>query len=275
VRDLIGFPRFVLRRWNEDRCPQVASSLAFTTLLALAPIFAIGVAVLSATPLFGDVMAQLRVVILANLAPEIADKVIHEFMPQIARNARKLTWLGVGVLLVTAVALVLTIDRTFNAIWHVKRRRSYWLTVATHLFLVLVGPLLIGMGVTVTTYLMTLAAGVGVTQYANPVLLHFVPVLFTSFTFFLLYRLIPHAHVPWRHAAIGGIVAGILFEAAKDLFAYYVRYGPTYNVLYGTFAALPFFLLWVYLSWLVVLLGAELTASMGHWKQPSGERMDA
>lgn len=266
VRDLTAFLRFVLRRWREDRCSQAASSLAFTTLLAVTPIFAIAVALLASAPFFEDLMVHVKVFLLVNLAPEIAGRIITDYMSQFAGNARKLTQLGVALLLVTAVALMLTIDRTFNAIWRVERQRPYWLTLATYLFLLLIGPVLIGMGVTVTTYLMTLAAGVGGTEYANPVLLHFVPLFFSALTFFLLYRLTPHARVPWRHAAIGGIVAALLFETAKDLFAYFVRYGPTYNVLYGAFAALPFFLLWVYLSWLVILFGAELTASLRHWK---------
>jgi membrane protein len=269
VRDLIGFLRFVLRRWNEDRCPQVASSLAFTTLLAMAPVFAILVALLSSTPIFEDVMVHVKIFLLVNLAPEVAGRIITEYMTQFARNARKLTTLGVGVLLFTSVALTLTIDRTFNAIWRVDRRRPYWVSLLTYLFVAVTAPILIGIGVTVTTYVLTLTAGVGATEYANPVLLHFVPLLFSALTFFLLYQLIPHARVPWRHAAVGGIAAALLFEAAKELFAYYVRYGPTYNVLYGAFAALPFFLLWVFLSWLVILFGAELTASLACWRDRS------
>jgi membrane protein len=257
-----AFLRFVMHRWSGDRCPMVASSLTFTTLLALTPIFAISVALLSSMPFFEDVMVQVKIFLLVNLVPEIAGKIITEYMTPFARNAHRLTTLGVFVLLVTAIALMLTIDRSFNAIWRVQRRRPYWLTLVVYLFLMLAGPLLIGMGVSITTYVMTLSAGIGVPQFAHPVLLRFIPLCFTAIAFFLLYRLIPHHAVPWRDAAVGGIVAAVLFETAKELFAVYVRYGPTYNVLYGAFAALPFFLLWIYLSWLVVLFGAELTASI-------------
>jgi membrane protein len=161
---------------------------------------------------------------------------------------------------------MLTIDRSFNAIWRVRRARPYWLSVLAYLLLMLAGPVLIGIGVTITTYVMTLSAGVGLPEFANPALLRFIPLIFSALTFFLLYKLIPHRRVPWRHAAVGGFVAATLFEAAKELFGYYVRYAPTYNVLYGAFAALPFFLLWVYLSWLVILFGAELTAALDYWR---------
>jgi Predicted membrane protein len=257
-----AFVRAVLRRWSDDRCPMAASSLAFTTLLALTPIFAITVALLSSLPFFEDVMVQLKIFLLVNLAPEIAGKIITQYMTPFARNAHRLTAVGVGVLLVTAIALMLTIDRTFNAIWRVQRRRPYWLTLLIHLLLIVAGPVLIGVGVSITTYVMSLSAGLGVPAFAHPVLLRFIPLLFSAMAFFLLYFLIPHRRVSWRHAAIGGIVAAVLFEAAKELFGAYVRFGPTANVIYGAFAALPLFLLWVYLSWLVVLFGAELTAAL-------------
>jgi membrane protein len=266
LQDAASFMVFVLRRWTEDRCPQVAASLTFTTLLALMPIFAIAVALLSSAPFFEQAMVQVKVFLLMNLVPEIAGRIITEYMVEFARNAARLTTLGVALLLVTAVALMLTIDRSFNAIWRVRRRRPYWLSVLAYLFLMLAGPLLMGVGVTITTYVMTLSAGVGVPEVANPALLRFIPLLFSAFTFFLLYRIVPHRWVPWRHAAAGGVVAALLFEAAKELFAVYVRNAPAYNVLYGAFAALPFFLLWIYLSWLVILFGAELTASLDYWK---------
>lgn len=265
MRELGGFLRFVLRRWSEDRCPQVAAGLAFTTLLALAPIFAISVALLSSAPFFEQVMVQVKIFLLMNLVPEIAGKIITEYMAQFAHNAGRLTTLGLGVLLATAVALMLTIDRSFNAIWRVRRHRAYWLSVLTYMLLMVAGPLLIGVGVTITTYVTTLSAGVGVPELASPLLLRVIPVLFSALAFTVLYRIVPHRRVATAHAAIGGTVAAVLFEAAKELFAYYVRYASTLNVLYGAFAVLPFFLLWVYLSWLVILFGAELTASLEYW----------
>jgi membrane protein len=227
--DALGFLRFVLRRWSEDRCPQIAGSLTYTTLLAIAPVFAVAVALLASTPFLGDVMAKIKIFLLLNLAPEIAQTIITVYMPQLARNARRLTWVGIGTVLVVAVWLMLIMDRSLNAI-------------------------------------MTLSNEItGMSGKMHALLLRGVSVATSALAFFLLYRIIPHRRVPWRHAALGGLVAGVLFEVAKQLFAFYVQASPTYNMVYGALAAVPLFLVWVYLSWLVVLFGAELTAAAAYW----------
>lgn len=263
----IAFVRFVLHRWVEDRCPQIAGSLAFTTLLAMVPVFAIAVAVLSWSPIFDRVMAQIKIFLLLNLLPEIAGRIITVYMVEFQENAARLTWVGLAALFVTSVALMLTFDRSLNHIWRSHRKRPVWALVAGYFALLVLGPLLIGVSVTVTTYLMTLSAGLVATTSAwQPLALHVVPTFTTGLLFFCVYRIVPHERVPNRHALAGALVAALLFEAAKELFAFYVEHAPAYSVVYGTFAAVPFFLLWVYLSWLVVLFGAELTACLSQWK---------
>jgi membrane protein len=264
--DTLGFLRFVLRRWSEDRCPQIAGSLTYTTLLAIAPVFAVAVALLASTPFLGDVMAKIKIFLLLNLAPEIAQTIITVYMPQLARNARRLTWVGVGTVLVVAVWLMLIMDRSLNAIWRVRQSRPYWISVPGYMAVIVLGPLLLGVSVTITTYVMMLSSEItGMSGKVHALLLRGVPVATSALAFFLLYRIIPHRSVPWRHAALGGIVAGVLFETAKQMFAFYVQASPTYNMVYGAFAAIPLFLVWIYLSWLVVLLGAELTAAAAYW----------
>ncbi len=255
-----------MRRWSRDRCPQIAGSLAFTTLLALVPTFAIAVAVLSRTPLFGEIMVQLKVFLLLNLAPEIAGKIITVYMGEFAHNARRLTLLGLGILFVTAMALMLTIDRSLNTIWRSHRKRPFLVSVLAYVLLLSVGPALIGLSVSITTYLMSLPERwAQMPSPAQPILLQAIPTAVSTVTFFLIYRLVPHRKVPWKHALAGGFVAAVLFELAKEGFAMYVSYAPMYSVVYGTFAAFPFFLLWIYLSWLIVLFGAELAAALGEW----------
>jgi membrane protein len=277
--DLWGFLRFVFRRWQEDRCPQIAGSLAFTTILALVPMFAIGVAVLSTLPIFHDVMTHFKVFLLLNLTPEIAGTIITDYMPRFAHNARRLTWVGVGGVLVVAVWLLLIIDRSLNAIWRVQRSRPYWLSALGYVGLIIGAPLLIFVSVSVTTYVMAISGEVSAgSERAHIVLLRAVPTLMSTLAFTLVYLVIPHRRVPWRHALLGGFVAGALFEAAKLGFAIYVRSSPTYSRLYGAFAVLPLFLVWMYYSWLVVLFGAELTeaASFWHhrlWKKPQRPAM--
>ncbi len=266
LKDTYGFLRFVLRRWNEDRIPQIAGSLTYTTLLALVPTFVIAVAVLSSAPFFEDVMSQIKIFLLLNLMPDIAHKIITVYMRDFAHNARRLTFLGLVAVFVLAVMLMLIVERSLNAIWRVRRSRPYWLSVLGYILLLIVGPVLIGLSVSISTYFVSLSYGTG-TQPSDwhPRLLRIVPTAMSAIAFFLIYLVVPHRHVPWRHAAIGAAVAAALFEAAKEGFALYVRHAPTYNLVYGAFAAVPIFLIWIYLSWLVVLLGAEVTASASYW----------
>jgi membrane protein len=261
-----GFVIFVVRRWNEDRCPQIAGSLAFTTLLALFPVFAIAVALLARSPYFADVIIQVKVFLLRNLLPEIAGRIVTVSMEEITRNAGRLTTLGILFLIGTATALMLTIDRSINVIYRAPLKRSFWISVPAYVALLVVGPVLIGASVSITTYLMALPARMsGIPAPAHMLLSQGVPIAVTTTAFFLVYRLVPHRSVSWRHALAGGIVAALLFESLKQGFAVYVAHAPTYSVVYGTFAAFPLFLLWIYLSWLVVLFGAELAAALGEW----------
>ena len=266
LADLAGFSRFVLRRWSEDRCPQIAGSLTYTTLLALVPVFAIAVAVLSSAPRFGPVMAQVKAFLLVNLAPEIARKIITVYMEDFSANAMRLTGAGTFAVLVLSVMLMLDIDRSLNSIWRVRRARPYWLLVPGYVALLVAGPLLIGLSVSATTYLMSLSLGLApLPGEWHPVLYRVIPGCMSALAFFLVYTIVPHRRVPWRHALAGSFVAAALFEAAKELFGVYVRYAHTYSLVYGAFAAVPLFLVWIYLSWLVILLGAEITASAAYW----------
>ena len=265
-RDIPGFLRFVLRRWSEDRCPQIAGSLTYTTLLALVPMFAVAVALLSSSPFFEEVMNGLKAWLLMNLLPDIAYRIITVYMQELAESAARLTWWGLAVVLGLAVWTMLTMDRAFNAIWRVSRARPYWVLVVGYLVVVVTGPLLLVASVTVTTYIIGLSASVpGFASSANALLLRLIPMSMSAVAFFLVYRIVPHHAVPARHAVLGAGVAAILFETAKEAFGYWVHTTPTYNLVYGAFAAFPVFLVWIYISWLVVLFGAELTACAAYW----------
>jgi membrane protein len=224
------------------------------------------VAMLSSAPFFEDVMSQIKVFLLLNLQPDIAHKIITVYMRDFAHNARRLTFFGLMAVFVLAILLMLIVDRSLNAIWRVRPSRPYWLSVLGYVLLLIVGPVLIGLSVSISTYVMSISYGTGTQpSHWHPRLLRIVPTTISAIAFFLIYRVVPHRHVPWRHAAIGAVVAALLFEAAKEGFALYVRHAPTYNLVYGAFAAVPIFLIWIYLSWLVVLLGAEVTASASYW----------
>ena len=263
-----GFLHFVWRRWNEDRCPQVAAALTYVTLLVLVPLFVAAVAVLSSAPVFAGVIEDLKRFLLRNLVPDIARHIIYVNLAHFQQNAGRLTTVGLGSVLVLNVMLMLSIDRTLNAIWRVRRSRPYWISALSYIVLVIAGPLLIGVSISVTTYLSPIVAQwTGLEPEPRSPLLRVLPFLGTAIAFFLLYRLLPHRRVPWRHALLGAAVAAILFESAKNIFSFYARMAPTYNVVYGAFAVVPLFLIWIYLSWLTILFGAELTASAAYWEE--------
>ena len=272
MRDIPSFIRFVLRRWSEDRCPQIAGSLTYTTLLALVPAFAVVMALLSSLPFFGTVMVQVKRFVSLNLNPAIADRVIRVYMEQFASHAARLTWLGIVIVFAVSVWLLLIMDRSFNTIWRAHSSRPQWRSVLLYAGVLVAGPLLIGVSMSITTYLVSLSATFGETSRMHAVLLRLWPITLSAAAFFLIYRFVPHRRVHPRHAVLGAIVAAILFEVAKEGFAVYVRHAPTYNMVYGAFAAVPLFLIWIYISWLVILFGAELTASAAYWRGRAWKR---
>jgi membrane protein len=275
-RDVAGFAAFVVRRWGEDRCPQIAGSLTFSTLLALVPLITVVIAVLSALPYFEGAMVQFKIFLLMNLVPEIAGKIITVHLTQFAEAAGRLTTVSLAALFAMAIAMLLTVDHSLSVIWRVDRRRPVWLSLAGYLTILLLGPSLMGLSLWATSWLVAASLDhVAMPSGVESLMLRLVPVTVSAFAFFLLYRVIPNRHVPARHALAGGILAALVFEVMKSVFASYIRSVPTYRVVYGAFASIPIFLLWLYLSWLVVLLGAEFTASLAYWKGRLWRREDS
>ena len=276
LQNVAGFVRFVAGRFLADRCMQIAGSLTYTTLLSLVPLFTIVVTLLSAFPVFDDFMVQVKIFLLVNLVPEVAGKIITVYMEEFATNAAKLSALGILFLIVTAIALMMTIDRAFNSIWRVVRQRRLLYSLLVYWALITLGPLVIGMSVSFKVYLEAL---VGVAIEGNPVgaffILRLMPVLLSALALFCFYRLVPNRFVPRAHAAIGATGAAIALEGMKHGLAVYVKAVPTYDLVYGAFASIPILLLWLFLGWVVVLAGAEVTASLSHWRGALWRRTDA
>ena len=248
-------------RFREARCVDSASNLAFTTLVAIVPLLAIGFAIVSAFPVFGEITDQLRAFATRTLLPEAADRVVSVYLSEFAANAAKVSAIGLVVLVVTAVVLVLTMEGAFDDIWrtgNVGRRAP---RLAVYGMLVTVGPLLIGAGLSLTSLLVSWS--MGWFSYLDEFVLtglRLVPFVLTIVAFGLLYHALPNQPVRVGDAAIGGLVAGVLFEVTKRAFGLYVTYIGGYHAIYGAFATVPIFLMWIYLSWLVLLMGAVLVA---------------
>jgi membrane protein len=258
----LGFFAYIPRHFQEQRCIQVAGSLAFTTLLALVPVFTIAVAVFSLFPKFFDPMAAIRAFIVANLVPEVAGKLVTGYLIQFSEKAARLTALGLGLFALTALVLMLTIDHELNAIWRVRKPRTWLRRLLTYGTVLTLGPLLVGASLSLTSYLLGLSLGwTQPDQGTRFFLLEFVPFLLMALAFTLVYRLVPNCPVSWWHALAGGLVAALLFEGVKEGFAAYLRLFPTYKLVYGAFASVPIFLVWIYLSWIVMLFGAVVASA--------------
>ena len=260
------YVHFVARRFVEDRCLMVAGSLTYTSLLALVPLFTVTLVLTSHIAVIHDLIFEVRAFALKNLVPDVGGRVVTVYMEQFAQNAAKLTIIGLLIIVGTAVALMFTIDTAFNDIWRTRRRRSWWKRLAGYLAVLAVGPMLIGASLTLTSYLVHWSRKLDrMLPSLDDWLPQLIPFALTTLALAIAYRVMPARHVPIRHALAGGLFAGLLFEIVKHLFVVYIMRVPTYSVVYGAFASVPIFLFWLFCCWMVVLIGAEMAATLSYF----------
>jgi membrane protein len=261
--------RLLAWRFWDDRILQIAASLTFTTLLSLVPVATVVLSLLSAVPAIQGMTAVLEEWVFDNLVPDVADA-LDAYAQQFIDNAAHLTAVGRVCLAVTALMLLMTVENAFNDIWRVRRQRPWPHRVLIYWALITVGPLFMGASLMLSSWLLGASAGwTAAIPHAKAVLIKVFAVALTALPLALLYHLMPGRPIRPRDALIGGMMAGVLFEAAKHGFGFYITQFPTYKLVYGAFAAVPVFLLWVYVSWLVVLAGALLVAALPEWRQGS------
>ncbi|MGP0170747.1 virulence factor BrkB family protein [Pseudomonas sp. NCHU5208] len=267
LRDWWEFWRGLVQRFFEDRGTSSAAALTYTTLFAVVPMMTVTFAMLSAVPAFQGVGEEIQSFIFHNFVPSTGETV-QEYLREFTGQAKQLTWIGVVLLAVTAFLMLVTIEKTFNAIWRVRQPRRGMSSFLLYWAILSLGPILLGAGFAISTYITSLSLISGPDAVLGAkTLLRFMPLLSSVAAFTLLYAAVPNTRVPVRHALLGGVFAAVLFEIAKALFGLYVRLFPGYQLIYGAFATVPLFLLWIYLSWLIVLLGAELVCSLSLPKQ--------
>jgi membrane protein len=248
-------------RFREDRLGLTASSLTFTTLIGLVPLFTVMLAIFSAFPLFARFEGALQQYLLQSLVPDNIARPVMRSLTQFASKASQLGSVGLVLLAITALALVFTIDRTLNGIWRVAKPRPLAQRVLVYWAAVTLGPLLLGMSLTLTSYAVSASRGfVGELPGGIGLLLWLIQFFLLAGGMAGLFRFVPNTHVRWVHAWAGGVFVAAGFEVTKRVLAWYVAAVPTYSVVYGAFATLPIFLLWIYLGWVIVLLGAVIAA---------------
>lgn len=261
---ILEFLRYVIGRFHEDRGLQAASALSFTVILALVPLVAVTFYALSGFPVFHALIGRIHDFIFTNFVPATG-VVVQKYLEQFAQKAANLTTVGVLLLFVTALMVMETVDQSMNDIWRIKVKRRRITSFLVYWAVLTLGPLLVGLSIVSTSYLASLPvmeATFG--SQLKGILFSLLAFVFTVTAFTLLYTLVPNYPVRLRHALLGAVSAAVLFEAAKKGFALYVTHVPTYAVIYGSLAAIPIFLFWVYISWVIILLGAELTYCAGH-----------
>ena len=246
-----------------DRLLQVAASLAFTTILALVPLLAVTLALMTAFPIFSDFETALQQFLRQQLLPEAFSDTVMQYLDEFVAKASSLSAIGGGFLLVTAILVIMSIDEALNGIWHVKRQRPLGQRVLIYWAVLSLGPIILGAGLWASSYVVhqalaldTVGAWVPWQAFAG-----WLPFFISSLGCTLLFIAVPNCRVAWHSATLGGFVSGLLFEAIKWGLSAYLSKIPTYTVIYGAFSALPTFLLWIYLSWLALLLGAVVAAN--------------
>ncbi len=271
--------QFAAQRSSEDRIPQVAGSLTFTTMLALVPLATVAFALFTAFPIFSSFQMSLQIFLADHLMPAQLNSQIFNYLNQFASKAKGLTTIGMILLFVTAVMTMMTVESAFNVIWRVRKARPIAQRILVYWAIITLGPILIGVSLSISSYLFTRSMAFSAAQHITPVIdwaLTGAALPLTALAFTMLYVYLPNCRVEWRDAVIGGVTAAIAFEIAKRGFGFYVRRFPTYAAVYGAFAAVPLFLLWMYLCWFISLAGAMIASALpairiGQFHRPTFE----
>jgi len=248
-------------RFREDRLGVTASSLTFTTTIALVPLFTVVLAVFTAFPMFARFQEVLQQWLIESLIPDSIARQVLGYLTQFAGKASRLGGVGLGALFLTALALILTIDRTLNGIWRVRKPRPLGQRVLVYWALMTLGPLLLALSLSLTSYALSASKGlVGALPGGLRVFLDGLQLVLLAWGMAALYHFVPNTHVRWAHAWAGGLFVSAAFELAKRVLVMYLAKVPTYSVLYGAFATVPILLVWLYVAWVIVLMGAVIAA---------------
>ncbi len=257
---------YLLSRFKIDRCSENAAALTYMSLFALVPLLTVVYTMASAIPAFQGLEGNIQAFLFENLMPDTNTE-IQDYLGDFSRQAKNLTGFGIAFLVVTAVLMLRNVEKAFNHIWRTRENRSpvssfllYWAVLG-------LTPLTIGLALAISTYLNSFAERFGSLDVmgVGATVLKTAPFLLSTAGFTLIYVAVPNCRVPFRHAVIGGLTAALAFNIARSAFTGLVS-GSSYTLIYGAFAAVPLFLLWIYLSWNIVLMGGVLVHSLSAYQ---------
>lgn len=272
LREISGFLSYVGGRFSQDRCLRMAAGLSYTSLLAIVPLTAIAFSMLAAFPVFSDVRGVLQDAMFSNLLPQTADAT-KDYFNQFIQNTTTLSAVGIVALAATAVLLLGTIEADMNAIFRVARPRALIPRLLVFWALLTLGPLLLGASFSLSTYFFAATQWVGIDTNGGLIAFFgtFLPTIMIIMMLTVFYVIIPNRPVSLTAGISGALVAGIGFTILRKIFGWYIITFPTYQNIYGAMSVIPIFLIWMYLSWLLVLVGAILTASVSEWQSAGGK----
>lgn len=257
------FGRYLLVRMGHDRVNVNAGYLAYITLLSIVPMLTVLLSILSSFSIFENVGDVVQDYVITHFVPAAGDAV-RNALTEFVTNTGKMTAVGGMFLFVAALTLISNIDKNLNYIWRVRKKRRMVFSFSMYWMILTLGPILVGASIAVTSYITSLKLldSEALTGAFN-FFLRRLPLLLSFFAFAGLYLLVPNKKIHFLHAIAGAFVAAILFELSKKAFAAYITQFPSYQLIYGALAAIPILFVWVYLCWLIVLIGAEVTAALG------------
>jgi len=265
------FYRQLVAQFSDHGLTQSAAALTYTTLFAVVPLMTVAYSILSVLPDFESVGARIQAYVFQNFVPE-SSAIVREKLADFSNQARSLSGLGTAFLVVTAFMMLVSVEKAFNAIWNVTESRRGLQRFLVYWGVLTCGPLLVVGGMLISSYLLSLPLVADMdTIGARARLLGYLPVLLSVTGFTVLYLAVPNCRVPFRHALVGGLFSMLCFEIAKGVFTRVVA-NTNMALIYGTFAAVPLFLAWVYFFWVLVLSGAILVRTLALPRDPMGAR---
>ena len=276
IKQFFLFLRYVAKTFYDNRCLRSASALTYTTLLSLVPLSTVIFSVFAAFPMFESFAGQIQSFVFENFVPT-SGEAIQKYLEEFSSKTSRLTAIGTVGLILSALLMMNTIEGAMNDVWHITSSRKAVPKFMVYWAMLTLGPILVGASLAVTSYLTSLPF-LSETAFITDIkasILGLLPFLATTLACTLLYSVVPNTYVPLRNAFAGAVVAAVLFEMAKKGFALYVTAFPTYQMIYGALATIPVFLVWLYLSWMVVMLGAEISYCLTHKQSSKQDTPDA
>lgn len=257
---------YFIRRVKREQIQMVAGYLSYVCLMSLVPLMVVMLSVMTAFPLFSELQQSVELFVYQNFVPAAGD-VVQEYLSGFVANASKMSAVAISFLFVAALLLISSVDSTFNKIWRVTEKRRTITSFALYWMVLTLGPIFVGASIALSSHILSIVSADEYDIFGiSNIILRLLPLVSSILAFAILYMAVPNKAVPFKFAISGAIIAGILFELAKTLFASYLTAFPSYQIIYGALATIPIIFLWVYLSWIIVLIGALITVSLQEYR---------